>query len=248
MQVPNNEEKMFPLIRAKVAVKLTRMGFRAKEIASILNVTPSAVTQYLKGRRGNKFSDISSDIIITALADKAAQKIRSDLGPLRSVELLDAAYQLLSTNKSFRILESKPESAIALESMRLLKQRLQLELKAAEKCLELANRTRDDYAKLLLRMIASDSIRHADIISQLISWSEVSPEADFEPPDRVIMNEMLTIEDKANESALTKIVKIPHAGAMLLLESIDMDEEKHDRIVGKMLKSVASFETKNTKH
>jgi hypothetical protein len=45
-------------------------------------------------------------------------------------------------------------------------------LNAAQKCDDLANRARDEYTRLLLRMVASDSIRHADIVSQMISWLE----------------------------------------------------------------------------
>jgi predicted transcriptional regulator len=211
------------------------MGFSGKEIAAVLNVTPAAITQYLKGRRGGKL-DSNNDTIIRALVDKAAQRIRSGGGPLRSAELLDVAYQLMSANKGRQVLEGQDQQKIGNESIGILKQRLQVELKAAEKCLELANRTRDDYAKLLLRMIASDSIRHADIVSQLISWSAAPGGPDFEPPDREVLNEMLAIEDKASESSLSQHVKIPNLGAMLLLESIDMDEEKHDKIVEQMLK------------
>jgi rubrerythrin len=215
------------------------MDFRVKEISSVLKVTPAAVTQYLKGRRGNKLAQIRNhEQIINALAEKAAHKIRHGTGPLEIVELLDAGYQLLSATKGQRILEHGVERIKEREQTALLRERLQLELKAAQKCLDLANRTRDDYSKLLLRMIASDSIRHADIVSQLMSWLESGHQPEYEPPARELLNEMLAIEDKASESTLRKSVRIPHAVAMLLLESIDMDEEKHDRVVGKMLKII----------
>lgn len=233
-----NEEKLLPLVRAKLAKKLLRMGYRAKEISSMLRVTPAAVTQYRKGRRGNKLSGAGKhEQIIDALADRAAHRIRSGSGPLEIVELLDAGYQLLSAANSERVLESRAERTDNSESIRVLRGRLQLELKAAEKCLDLASRTRDDYSRLLLRMVASDSIRHADIVSQLMSWLETGHEPVFEPPDEELLNQMLTIEDSASELSLRKTVKVSHGIAKLLLESIDMDEKKHDRLIAKMIRT-----------
>ncbi len=233
-----NEEKLLPSLRAGVAKKLFRMGFKAMEISSVLNVTPAAVTMYLKGRRGKGSAEIDDVDQIDALAEKAAHKIRSGTGPLEIVELLDAGYQLLSATKGQRILERGVETTKEREQIGLLRERLQLELKAAQKCLDLASRTRDDCNKLLLRMIASDSIRHADIVSQLMSWLERGHQPEYDPPARELLNEMLAIEDKASESVLQKTVRISHRGAMLLLESIDMDEKKHDTIVEKMLRII----------
>lgn len=235
---PMSEEKILPLLRARLAENLVEMGFKPKQIANVLNVTPAAVTQYLKGRRGKKSWDSGDELILNTMTDRAAQRIRSGTGPLEFVELLDAAYQVVSAKRGQRILENKEVSQVRTQSIRILRQRLQLELKAAEKCLDLANRTRDDYTKLFLRMIASDSIRHADIVSQLISWSERTGELGFEPPAKEFLSELLAIEDRAGESSLKKVVKIPNVAAMLLLESIDMDEEKHDTLVGKLMRNI----------
>ena len=234
-----SEEKLFPLLRAGVAEKLLRMGFRVKEISAVLNVTPPAVTQYLKGRRGNKFSENrNQEQIIEALAEKAAQRIRSSAGPLRVVELVDAGYQLLTATKGQRILEGKLKEPRKDEWMSILKERLQLELDGAQKCLALANHTQDDYSKLLMRMIASDSVRHADIASQLMSWLETGHEPVFEPPPQEFLNEMMRIENRSTESSLTKSISLPPSVARLLLESIDMDETKHERLLRKLLKIV----------
>jgi predicted transcriptional regulator len=235
----NSEEKLLPVIRARIANKLLDRGFKPKEIATVLRVTPAAVTQYLKGKRGSTLpQDGNGDKIIDALADKAAHRIRTSAGPVETVEFFDVAYQLLSATRGQHALELRREGKQRgnSQSISILRDRLQLELKAAEKCLDLANRTRDDYNKLLLRMIASDSIRHADIVSQLISWSQADHESATEPPPSEFLNEMAAIEDKASEASLSKSVRIPHAIAMLLLESIDMDEEKHDKLIQKMLR------------
>jgi len=244
-----SEEKVFPMIRAGVSLKLLQMGFRVREIASALGVTPAAVTQYTKGRRGNKpAGNQNYQEIIDALAEKAAQRIRGGTGPLELVELLDSAYQLLAASKGQKILEGKLRSPARNEWMTILKTRLRLELNAAQKCLVIANRARDDHSKLLMRMIASDSVRHADIVSQLISWLETGHELTFEPPDKEFVRGMLAIEDKANESSLSKAISLPPSVARLLLESIDMDEAKHERLLGKMLKITGSQTTPTSGH
>jgi len=234
-----SEEKLFPLIRASVAGKLLQMGFRPSEISSVLRVTPAAVTQYAKGKRGNKLGrNHGHEQIIDALAEKAAQRIRSGTGSLELVELLDSAYQLLAASKGQRILDSKLRSPTRNKWMTILKERLRLELNAAQKCLAIANRAHDEHSKLLMRMIASDSVRHADIVSQLMSWLETGHELVFDPPEQAFVREMLAIEDRASESSLSKSIKLPPSVARLLLESIDMDETKHERLLGSMLKII----------
>jgi hypothetical protein len=152
--------------------------------------------------------------------------------PLSTMELLDVAHQLLTVTNGERILDSKSENAKRSKSIAILKSRLQLELKAAQKCLDLANHAKDDYTRLLLRMVASDSIRHADIVSQIISWLETEHEIEGKVTDPALLTEILAMEDNANEFSLRKSVPVNHKVARLLLESIDMDEEKHERLIG----------------
>lgn len=86
-------------------------------------------------------------------------------------------------------------------------------------------------------MVASDSVRHADIVSQLISWMETGHEPASEPPDPGLLNEILTIEDSANEFSLRKTARVRNGVARLLLESIDMDEEEHEKLIARMVGS-----------
>jgi len=235
-----NEEKMLPLIRASLAKRLLQMGFKVHQIARVLDVTPPAVTQYLKGVRGTKLREAENQKqMIDALADKAAQKIRGDTEPLSTVELLDVIHQILAVHNGEGILRSGSENMEKNESIAVLKDRLQLELKAAQHCFSLANTARGDYTRLLLRMIATDSIRHADIISQILSFVETEIETPDEGLDRGLLKDILAIEDSADEVSLRNTVKINHGVARLLLESIDMDEKKHDKLLGKMMQSLS---------
>jgi predicted transcriptional regulator/rubrerythrin len=230
------EERLIPMIRAGVAEKLAADHFKVKQIAVALNVTPAAVTQYLKRRRGaNLFSVEPIDHLIVPLAEKAAKRVRSGAGGITTVELLETARQVMVVSAGRKLVSHEQEGAESGGSLDLLRERLQLELSAAENYLELANRTSDDHTKLLLRLIASDSIRHADIVSQVISWLEARSGKGFELPGEDLLKSMLALEDSAKEANLRESVRVDHPIARLLLEWIDMDEAKHGKMVSRML-------------
>ena len=130
----NSEEKMLPLARASVANRLLHMGFRVNQISLVLDVTPPAVTQYLKGVRGKKITETENQKqMIDALAEKGAQRINGNMEPLSTIELLHVAHQILAVTSGERMLGTRSESRKKSKSIAILKARLQLELKAAAK-------------------------------------------------------------------------------------------------------------------
>jgi predicted transcriptional regulator/rubrerythrin len=232
-----SEERLIPIIRAKLAERLIKEGFRPKDAAAALNVTQAAVTQYLKRRRGGNTGSLGSiDRLIDPLAEKLVRRLRSGLGGIETTELVETARQVMVLNRGRMIVQEQPKRPERDEAVRVLRERLKLELTAAEKYLELSNQTSDDYSKMLLRMIAADSIRHGDVVSQVMSWLETGREADVEMPGRDILESLIALEDSAHEASLTKSIKIDHPIAQLLFQWIDADEEKHEKIVSKMLK------------
>ncbi len=232
---------MIPVVRARLAVSLRREGLRVKEIAAALNTTPAAVVQYLKGKRGKLVTrPAQMDRTIDALADKVLQRVRSGVREgVRTPELMEAADQIIIASKGSRILEGTTEKR-EKQVVEVLRQRLELELRASERCLESAVKFDDQYAKLLLRMIAADSMRHADVVSQIISWTELPREPMLNVPKKEFLDTILQIEDKAGEQSLRDAVKISHPVAKLLLEWIDADEKKHERIITKMVRLIQS--------
>jgi predicted transcriptional regulator len=226
----SSEERLIPEIRARLAKKLAHQGLRVGEIAKVLKVTQPAVTQYLRGKRGAAIQGTTNtDILLDPLAEKLAQRIRSGLG-VETAELLETARQIIVMNTGRGIVTREKEPRLG-RLMELLAGRLRLELDAAEKYLELANRASDNYTKLLLRMIAADSIRHGDVISQLMSWLEQGGGVEGSVPDETLLKSMLSLEDSANEASLTKEVEVDHPVARLLLRWIDIDEGKHEKMV-----------------
>lgn len=226
-----NEEKLIPGIRASLAKKLAHQGFRPSEIARALRVTQPAVTQYVKGRRGGVIRGIPKiDAFVDPLAERIGERIRSGHG-VETAELLETARQIIVMNSSRTLVGSGAAEPMRGRLLDLLRSRLKLELDAAEKYLELANRASDDYTKLLLRMIAADSIRHGDVISQLTSWLQAGGGAEGSIPDEALLKSMLSIEDSAGEASLTREVEVDHPVARLLLRWIDIDEGKHEKMV-----------------
>jgi predicted transcriptional regulator len=232
-------ENMIPVVRARLALSLRRQGLRVKEIAAALNTTPAAVVQYLKGKRGRLVARPAQvDRTIDALADKVLQRIRSGMREgVRMPELIEAADQIIIASKGSKMLEETTQRQ-EKQIVEVLRQRLELELRASERCLDSAVKFEDQYSKLLLRMIAADSMRHADVVSQIISWTELPHEPTFNVPKKEFLDTILQIEDKAGEQSLRDAVKISHPVARLLLEWIDADEKKHERVISKMVQLI----------
>jgi len=229
-------ENMIPVVRARLALSLKRQGLRVTEIATALNTTPAAVVQYLKGKRGRLVARPAQvDRTIDALAERVLQRVRSGVREgVRMPELMEAADQIIIASKGSKLLEETTQKR-EKQVVEVLRQRLELELKASERCLESAVKFDDQYSKLLLRMIAADSMRHADVVSQIISWTELPHEPMLTVPKKEFLDAILQVEDKAGEQSLKDTVRISHPVARLLLEWIDADEKKHERIIGKMV-------------
>ena len=229
-------EHMIPVVRARLAMSLKRQGLRVTEIAAALNTTPAAVVQYLKGKRGRLVARPAQvDRTIDALAERVLQRVRSGVREgVRMPELMEAADQIIIASKGSKLLEETTQKR-EKQVVEVLRQRLELELKASERCLESAVKFDDQYSKLLLRMIAADSMRHADVVSQIISWTELPHEPVLTVPKKEFLEAILQVEDKAGEQSLKDTVRISHPVARLLLEWIDADEKKHERIIGKMV-------------
>lgn len=61
---------LLPAIRCDLAVRLKKKGMAQKKIAELFGITPAAVSQYVKSKRGRaKFRDKKLDEQIEALAE-----------------------------------------------------------------------------------------------------------------------------------------------------------------------------------
>ena len=120
---------------------------------------------------------------------------------------------------------------------RILQDRVEAELREARTSLNMANKIEDGFGKLLFKGIASDSIRHAEIVSQVIRDQETVGSFRLDKQLKRYLKQMIQEEENASEQLMIKLVKTKHPAVRALLQSIDQDEMKHK----KMLRSLSKY-------
>ncbi len=232
-----NIESVLAGVRAMLAAELVGRDFTQRDVARVLGITPSAVTLYARGRRGKKLADRirslhESSLIARELADQIAERKRRgeqiDEFPL----ILDAAYRIM------RLVSQEPKREINMKRrddrhLDLLRARIEQEQLAAQRNMTLAVATKDEITRILFRQIATDSMRHADTIGAVIGYLQ-KPTQRRPVKDEVVQIEAMIREE---ENATEQPIKIDGADSAvkLLLNSIDMDEEKHSRLLKGLL-------------
>ena len=101
----------------------------------------------------------------------------------------------------------------------------------------MANKIEDGFGKLLFKGLASDSIRHAEIVSQVIRDQETVDSFRLDKQLKRYLKQMIQEEENASEQLMIKLVKTKHPAVRVLLQSIDQDEMKHK----KMLRSLSKY-------
>ncbi len=236
-------EKILPAVRALIAEKLVKdFDFSKVEAAKALNLTPSAITQYLKGIRASKVAQLLREgegyrLIIENLTKKVAEDYSRDGSSTKITAILDVAYQILALMSGEKIevqeVKKRGEGEDKKERwLKLLRARLQAEHLAAQRNMSMALWAKNDLVKSLFRQIASDSLRHADIVSSLISHIEKGErEIRLEAPNKREVEQILKEEEEATEVPLDELKDSRDEVIKLLIESIESDEEKHLKLL-----------------
>jgi hypothetical protein len=232
-----------PLLQALTARELVEIvGLPGHRAAAVLGIAPSAVSQYVTGkRRGGPLAALSNrpevQALVRDLARTLARESRSATPNARP--LLDAAsalYEIVVGGDA--MVEPAPaRSQARRELARQLRQRIAAEQTAVSDCMQLAQRSRDELTRALFRHIASDSLRHAEIAASLASyldrgidrtWASGINHADVE---RLIAREKAAEQD--SEGRLDRSL----GGVMSLLAmSMAADEHKHAELLKRLLK------------
>lgn len=236
-------EEVLAGIRAVLARELIAgYGFSRKKVAEALGLSQPAITLYLNGRRAFDSSrKISESVIARRYIDGLIEKILLK-GALSRSELYDAALSL------WRILEAREvggrEMALAPsreedERSRLLqslRERVQAEQESAEEFMRAAMSLKDDLTRMIFRMIASDCIRHADILMTLISAIERGELVSIDQLKNLDLFRLLEKEEKAHIKSLDEVKELLPSGlASILVELIQDDERKHSKILKRIL-------------
>lgn len=230
-------EQLVPAIRAKmIKILVEKYSYSRRRASQILKVSPAAVTHYMSGRRGRllKFLD---DPKASKLINEAVEKIISKGGKISEAEVYDLALTISSILEE----EKKGEIKYGLNQaktklIRTLRERAQAEHEAAEKFMEAASKIDNEITRMIFRQIASDSIKHADMLMSTISILERGERIRIEVPKRTVLQSLLEKEEVAHVHSLDEVKSyLPHKLLKVLVESVEADERKHARILRSLI-------------
>jgi len=225
------------VMQALVARELVEgFGLRERQAALLLGIVPSSVSQYLSGKRlGPTLSVFFAHAEARRLARRAAQQLMAGAQASRAV--LEAAIALSERfgpgaprSRGGHPTELRPE--LQRKVPRWLRNRIAGEQNAVTECMRLAQRSRDDLTRALFRQIASDSLRHAEIVASLAAYLDRGVASSA--PTGVTRRDVQQLIRREREAEATSEIDLgPELGGMMriLWESMESDEKKHDTLL-----------------
>ncbi|MCS7117368.1 MAG: hypothetical protein NZ957_01095 [Thaumarchaeota archaeon] len=229
-RLPERPEELLPSVRAAICRELLEgHGLRRIQAAAILGVKPSAVTHYLSSKRGAQWLDAmwSSEEIrkmISEVAESLARRYKLGVPFDASKEISELTTRAFSA--LYGGLPSTGRAPLSDQTLESLKDRIRFEEAVARRVLEVMNKVRNQAIQLVLRQIAADSLRHAEILTLITRGIEVQDEA-FRS-DIELVEELVKYESEAEEKDFEEMVgEVSDPAAAALLISIDYDERKH---------------------
>lgn len=231
------------VLQALVARELVdHIGLPVRRAADVLGIAPSAVSQYISGKRrqvpvDRLAPDDPAVVEARTLATKLAQGTHPGSSSARL--LLEAAARLADGLREGSA-TPKPGGARRApdrELARQLKLRISAEQGSVSQCMSLAQKARDELTRAIFRQIASDSLRHAEIVASIANHLEQGVSRTLasgitrEDIERLIESERMA-------EAQTSVYIQKHLGGVmaLLAHSMRADERKHDELLSGLLK------------
>jgi len=231
------------VMQALVARQLVEgFGLSERQTALLLGIVPSSVSQYLSGKRlGPTLSSYLSDEEALHIARSTAQKLMGGSAGTRTV--LEAAISLgeRASPTSSRSAHAGADRLSADLQRRVpgwLRDRTTGEQNAVAECMRLAQRARDELTRALFRQIASDSLRHAEIVASLASYLDRG--VTTSGPTGITRADVDHLLRREHEAEATSDIDLgPKLGGMMrvLWDSMEADERKHELLLQKLLQS-----------
>jgi hypothetical protein len=229
------------VMQALVARELVeRFGLPERQAASLLGIVPSSVSQYLSGKRlGPTLAGYLGNEKARRIARRTAQELMT--GPGGSRPVLEAAIafgELVGPDRPGRRKESGPgiRPERQREIPRWLRHRIAGEQDAVAECMRLAQRSRDELTRALFRQIASDSLRHAEIVASLGAYLDRGVSTIVPTGITRADVEQLIRREHAAEATGEADLGPDLGGVMRILwDSMEADERKHEMLLEKLL-------------
>ncbi len=232
------------IVQALVARELVEgFGLSERRAALLLGVVVSSISQYLSGKRlGPVLQQFLGDEEARAIARSTAQAlVDGEAGPKA---VLEAAIRLADRPRG-RTGADGPRRAkggldveLRRKVPRWLRNRIAGEQNAVAECMRLAQRSRDELTRAVFRQIASDSLRHAEIVASLAAYLDRGVTSSA--PTGISRADVEHLIAREREAEATDEVRLgPELGGIMrvLWDSMESDERKHERLLQQLLES-----------
>ncbi|MEM1571147.1 transcriptional regulator [Pyrobaculum sp.] len=217
-------EKALSAVRALIAKELVVRGLSVNETAKLLGLTPAAVSMYISGKRGGELvQELSRDERVMALirshAEIAAEEAKKGVKkPLDLTELAKVVANIIA--------QRAPQTA--LEDV--IRERIRLEQETATRAMAYSYRVRNPLVRALFMQIATDSLRHAEILTMILDYLSGRLKAEgVDLGDEEL--EALASEESAMRESIAELYKVGDPVVRALILSIELDEQKHYQLV-----------------
>ena len=228
------------LTQALIARELVEdLGVSTRRAATLLGLAPSAVSQYVRGhRREGLLAEFGGRAELVAIAHRAAVTLsgvpKGAEPPARVV--LEAA-ALVSEHVAGDGASARnrgPATTVDRAVLRQLRERVAAEQAAVTACMHLAQKARDELTRAIFRQIASDSLRHAEIVASLAVYLEAGTSRSLASGiARADIEALIRQEHDAEGGAG---LRVGLGGVLkLLAQSMADDEAKHERLLQGLL-------------
>jgi uncharacterized protein len=230
------------VMQALVARELVdSFGLPERQAAALLGIVPSSVSQYLSGKRlGPRLAQYLEDEAARRIARTTAQQLMATPGGLQVVLeaaiALEGRYGPSGGAVSGGLLGTKPR--VRREAPRWLRNRIVGEQNAVAECMRLAQRSRDELTRALFRQIASDSLRHAEIVASLAAYLDRGVTSSLPTGvTRADVEHLIEREHEAEEKSGNDLG--PDLGGVMriLWDSMEADERKHELLLQELLRA-----------
>ncbi len=215
------------------------LGVPTRRAAELLGLAPSAVSQYVRGRRRDRsMTEIGGRPDVTAIAHRAAAALSevprgSDPGT-RTV--LQAAAEISELFEGPGASAAGNAPSVDRAVLRQLRERVAAEQGAVTSCMHLAQKARDELTRAIFRQIASDSLRHAEIVASLAIYLEAGTSHSLASGIARSDIENLIRQEHEAEGEGGAGLRVGLGGVMkLLAQSMADDEAKHERLLEGLL-------------
>jgi len=219
-----NVERVLSAVRALLARELVERGLSVNETARLLGLTPAAVSMYLSGKRGGELAqEVARDERAMSLirshaeifVDAARRGVR---GPLDLTELAKVVANVLA--------QREPQA----ELEEVIKSRIRLEQETATRAMAYSYKVRNPLIRSLFMQIATDSLRHAEILTMILDYLSGRLKAEEVDLSEAEL-EALAQEESSMRESIADLYKLGDPVLRALILSIELDEQKHYQLI-----------------